>query len=55
VSKALHFKHEVPVTVRFSANSGIPKMCAFFAAVHESAFGTKLTCRNVRCKSGLED
>src|SRR5215468_4024702 len=26
VSKALHFKHEVPVTVRFSANSGIPKI-----------------------------
>jgi catalase len=24
VSKALHFKHEVPVTVRFSANSGMP-------------------------------
>src|SRR6516165_2387745 len=23
VSKALHFKHEVPVTVRFSANSGM--------------------------------
>jgi len=22
VSKALHFKHEVPVTVRFSANTG---------------------------------
>ena len=26
VSRALHFKHEVPVTVRFSANSGIPKI-----------------------------
>ena len=26
VSKALHFKHEVPVTVRFSANSGILKI-----------------------------
>ena len=26
VSKALHFKHEVPVTVRFSANTGIPKI-----------------------------
>ena len=26
VSKALHFKHEVPVAVRFSANSGIPKI-----------------------------
>src|SRR6516162_9810783 len=26
VSKALHFKHEVPVTVRFSANSGISKI-----------------------------
>jgi catalase len=26
VSKALHFKHEVSVTVRFSANSGIPKI-----------------------------
>src|ERR1700722_8097994 len=26
VSKALHFRHEVPVTVRFSANSGIPKI-----------------------------
>ena len=26
MSKALHFKHEVPVTVRFSANSGIPKI-----------------------------
>ena len=26
VSKALHFKHEVPVTVRFSANSGMPKI-----------------------------
>ena len=26
VSKALHFKHEVPVTVRFSANSGIPRI-----------------------------
>jgi hypothetical protein len=26
VSKALHFKHEVPVTVRFSANPGIPKI-----------------------------
>src|SRR5262249_33499203 len=26
VSKALHFKHEVPVTVRFSANSGIAKI-----------------------------
>ena len=26
VSKALHFKHEVPATVRFSANSGIPKI-----------------------------
>jgi catalase len=26
VSKALHFKHEVPVTVRFSANSGIRKI-----------------------------
>ena len=24
VSKALHFKHEVPVTVRFSANTGMP-------------------------------
>jgi catalase len=26
VSKALHFKHEVPVTVRFSANTGMPKI-----------------------------
>jgi catalase len=26
VSKALHFHHEVPVTVRFSANSGLPKI-----------------------------
>jgi catalase len=26
VSQALHFKHEVPVTVRFSANSGLPKI-----------------------------
>src|SRR5260221_2160071 len=26
VSKALHFKHEVPVTVRFSANAGMPKI-----------------------------
>jgi catalase len=26
VSKALHFKHEVPVTARFSANSGMPKI-----------------------------
>jgi len=26
VSKALHFEHEVPVTVRFSANSGILKI-----------------------------
>ena len=26
VSKALHFKHEVPVTVRFSANTGILKI-----------------------------
>jgi catalase len=26
VSKALHFAHEVPVTVRFSANSGIAKI-----------------------------
>ena len=26
VSKALHFKHKVPVTARFSANSGIPKI-----------------------------
>ena len=26
VSKALHFKHEVPVTVRFSASSGMPKI-----------------------------
>ena len=26
VSKALHFKHEVPVTVRFSANSGMAKI-----------------------------
>ena len=26
VSKALHFKHEVPVTVRFSANTGVPKI-----------------------------
>jgi hypothetical protein len=26
VSKALHFKHEMPVTVRFSANSGISKI-----------------------------
>ena len=24
VSKALHFKHEVPVTVRFSANTAAP-------------------------------
>jgi catalase len=26
VSKALHFKHEVPVTVRFSTNTGMPKI-----------------------------
>src|SRR6516162_66191 len=26
VSKALHFKHEVPVTLRFSVNSGIAKI-----------------------------
>ena len=26
VSRALHFKYEVPVTVRFSANSGIAKI-----------------------------
>ena len=26
VSKALHFRHEVPVTVRFSANTGMPKI-----------------------------
>jgi hypothetical protein len=26
VSKALHFKHEVPVTVRFSANTGMSKI-----------------------------
>jgi catalase len=26
VSKALHFKHKVPVTVRFSANTGMPKI-----------------------------
>jgi catalase len=26
LSKALHFKHEVPVTVRFSANTGMPKI-----------------------------
>ena len=26
VSKALHFKHEVPVTVRFSANTGMPEV-----------------------------
>src|SRR5262245_10096821 len=26
VSKALHFKHEVPVTVRFSANTGMPRI-----------------------------
>jgi hypothetical protein len=26
VSKALHSKHAVPVTVRFSANSGMPKI-----------------------------
>jgi catalase len=26
VSKALHFKHEVPVTVRFSANTGMAKI-----------------------------
>src|SRR5262245_15604367 len=26
VSKALQFKHEVPVTVRFSANTGMPKI-----------------------------
>jgi catalase len=26
LSKALHFKHEVPVTVRFSANSGLAKI-----------------------------
>jgi catalase len=25
VSKALHFQHEVPVTVRFSVNSGFPR------------------------------
>jgi catalase len=26
VSKALHFKHEVPVTARFSANTGMAKI-----------------------------
>src|SRR5215470_7198819 len=26
VSKVLHFKHAVPVTVRFSANTGMPKI-----------------------------
>ena len=26
MSKALHFKHEVPVTLRFSVNSGIAKI-----------------------------
>jgi len=54
VSKALHFKHEVPVTVRFSANTGMPKIAD--ADPRASPRGLGARPRNVNranCSHGL--